>query len=237
MTTCAKGLLNGPCGGMEEGRCEADRDIDCAWHLIYERLKRQNRPGVFARIVPAKNWGKLRKPGRHKIVRSGSLICRDSFMSRLSEALAAGRFVITAEVAPPKGADAGEALARAVAMPSAVSAVNVTDNQGANMRMAPLALAVLLLRRGVEPILQLTCRDRNRMALQSDLLGAAALGVENLLLLSGDHARFGDHPQAKSVFDLDSVQAAAGGRLSAAGARSGRPATERGAAIFCRGGS
>jgi hypothetical protein len=67
VTTCAKGLLNGPCGGMEDGRCEADRDIDCAWHLIYERLKRQQRPGVFARIVPAKNWGKLRKPGRHKI--------------------------------------------------------------------------------------------------------------------------------------------------------------------------
>jgi ferredoxin len=67
VTNCAKGLLNGPCGGMEEGRCEADREIDCAWHLIYERLKRQKRPGVFARIVPAKNWGKVPKPGRHKI--------------------------------------------------------------------------------------------------------------------------------------------------------------------------
>ncbi|MBE0598768.1 MAG: methylenetetrahydrofolate reductase C-terminal domain-containing protein [Desulfuromonadales bacterium] len=67
VTTCAKGLLNGPCGGMEEGKCEADREIDCAWHLIYERLKRQQRPGVFARIVPAKNWGKVKKPGRHKI--------------------------------------------------------------------------------------------------------------------------------------------------------------------------
>ncbi len=128
------------------------------------------------------------------------------FMSRLQQQLAAGEFVVTAEVAPPKGADPGEALARAAAMPSAVAAVNVTDNQGANMRMTPLALAALLVRRGIEPILQLTCRDRNRMALQSDLLGAAALGVENLLLLSGDHARFGDHPAAKSVFDLDSVQ-------------------------------
>lgn len=67
VTTCAKGLLNGPCGGMEEGKCEADRENDCAWHLIYERLKRQNRPGVFARIVPAKNWGKVRKPGRHRV--------------------------------------------------------------------------------------------------------------------------------------------------------------------------
>ncbi|MFA5515769.1 MAG: methylenetetrahydrofolate reductase [Desulfuromonadales bacterium] len=127
-------------------------------------------------------------------------------MSRLSEALAAGEFVITAEVAPPKGANPGDALAKGAAMPPSVTAVNVTDNQGANMRMTPLAVAALLARQGVEPILQLTCRDRNRMALQSDLLGAAALGVENLLLLSGDHARFGDHPQARAVFDLDSVQ-------------------------------
>ncbi len=67
VTNCAKGLLNGPCGGLEEGRCEVDREIDCAWHLIFERLKRQKRPGVFARTVPAKNWGKVRKPGRHKI--------------------------------------------------------------------------------------------------------------------------------------------------------------------------
>lgn len=67
VTTCAKGLLNGPCGGMEEGRCEADREIDCAWHLIFERLKKQRRKGVFSRSVPPKNWGKLRKPGRYRI--------------------------------------------------------------------------------------------------------------------------------------------------------------------------
>jgi ferredoxin len=67
VTNCAKGLLNGPCGGMEEGRCESDRELDCAWHLIFERLKVQGRRGVFARIVPSKNWGKIPKPGRHKI--------------------------------------------------------------------------------------------------------------------------------------------------------------------------
>jgi 5,10-methylenetetrahydrofolate reductase len=87
-----------------------------------------------------------------------------------------------------------------------VTAVNVTDNQGGNMRMTPLAVAALLLREGIEPVLQLTSRDRNRMALQSELLGAAALGIENLLVLSGDHPRFGDHPESKAVFDLDSVQ-------------------------------
>jgi methylenetetrahydrofolate reductase (NADPH) len=126
-------------------------------------------------------------------------------MSRLEQELAAGRFVVTTEIAPPKGADLSAVLACARELP-AVTAVNITDNQGANMRMTPLAPAALLVREGLEPILQLTCRDRNRLALQSDLLGAAALGIENLLLLSGDHARFGDHPQARSVFDLDSVQ-------------------------------
>lgn len=126
-------------------------------------------------------------------------------MSKLEQHLAAGKFVVTAEIAPPKGIDTTEVLAKARLM-ARLTAVNVTDNQGANMRMSPLAMAALLMREGIEPILQLTCRDRNRMALQSDLLGAAALGVENLLLLSGDHARFGDHPQARSIFDLDSIQ-------------------------------
>jgi methylenetetrahydrofolate reductase (NADPH) len=126
-------------------------------------------------------------------------------MSLLENELTTGRFVVTAEIAPPKGTDVAPALATVRAFVG-VTAVNVTDNQGANMRMSPLAVSALLVREGIEPILQLTCRDRNRMALQSDLLGAAALGVENVLVLSGDHLRFGDHPGAKSVFDLDSVQ-------------------------------
>jgi len=126
-------------------------------------------------------------------------------MSKLQEMLAAGQFVATAEIAPPKGVDLAPILAKASAF-SGVTAVNVTDNQGANMRMTPLVVAGQLRQNGIEPILQLTCRDRNRLALQSDLLGAAALGIENVLLLSGDHIRFGDHPEARSVFDLDSVQ-------------------------------
>lgn len=126
-------------------------------------------------------------------------------MSRLSQELAAGQFVVTAEVAPPKGAELAPVLAVAAKL-QGVTAVNVTDNQGANMRLSSLVLAGELQRRGIEPVLQLTCRDRNRVALQSDLLGAAALGIENLLALSGDHSRFGDHPDARPVFDLDSVQ-------------------------------
>ncbi len=126
-------------------------------------------------------------------------------MSKLAEQLHSGRFVVTAEIAPPKGANTAAALSAARAF-SGVTAVNVTDNQGANMRLSSLALAAQLQQSGIETVLQLTCRDRNRMALQSDLLGAAAFGIENLLLLSGDHGRFGDHPDARPVFDLDSVQ-------------------------------
>jgi 5,10-methylenetetrahydrofolate reductase len=126
-------------------------------------------------------------------------------MSRLSENLASGQFVVTAEIAPPKGTNLAPALAEAGKF-TGVTAVNVTDNQGANMRLSSLALAAQLQQAGTETILQLTCRDRNRMALQSDLLGAAAFGIENLLLLSGDHSKFGDHPDARPVFDLDSVQ-------------------------------
>jgi methylenetetrahydrofolate reductase (NADH) len=127
-------------------------------------------------------------------------------ISHLQQKLDAGEFVITAEVCPPKGADCSDFLAGARALHGLVDAINVTDNQGANMRISPLAAAALLVREGIEPIYQITCRDRNRMALQSDLLGAAALGIRNILALTGDHISFGDHRQAKPVFDLDSVQ-------------------------------
>jgi methylenetetrahydrofolate reductase (NADPH) len=127
-------------------------------------------------------------------------------ISRLQKKLDAGEFVITAEVCPPKGCDCGEFLEKAGELREYVDAINVTDNQGANMRISPLAAASLLVRSGIEPVFQITCRDRNRMALQSDLLGAAALGIVNVLALTGDHITFGDHSQAKAVFDLDSVQ-------------------------------
>ena len=127
-------------------------------------------------------------------------------ISRLQKRLDSGGFVVTAEVCPPKGCDCGEFLEKAGELREYVDAVNVTDNQGANMRISPLAAAALLVRSGIEPVFQITCRDRNRMALQSDLLGAAALGIVNVLALTGDHITFGDHSQAKAVFDLDSVQ-------------------------------
>jgi methylenetetrahydrofolate reductase (NADPH) len=124
----------------------------------------------------------------------------------LRAALAEGRFVVTAEIGPPRGANA-EAIRRAArALRGWVDAANVTDNQGAMVRLASWAGSLITLQEGVEPVMQLVCRDRNRMALQSDLLGAAALGIPNVLLLTGDHPRFGDHPEARGVFDLDSIQ-------------------------------
>lgn len=124
----------------------------------------------------------------------------------LEQKLQQGTFVITAEVCPPKGCDVSGFMTKARLVAPCVDAINVTDNQGANMRLSPLAAAALLIRAGIEPIYQLTCRDRNRLGLQSDLLGAAALGIRNVLALTGDHISFGDHRQGKPVFDLDAVQ-------------------------------
>jgi 5,10-methylenetetrahydrofolate reductase len=123
----------------------------------------------------------------------------------LARKIAEDRFIITAELAPPRGCDMSAFLRMAAFVAPHVDAINVTDNQGANMRMTPLVAAALLVREGIEPIMQVTCRDRNRLALQSDLLGAAAMGVHNLLALTGDDIGCGDHRQGRAVFDLDSV--------------------------------
>ena len=125
-----------------------------------------------------------------------------SFRRKLLE----GRFVVTAEVAPPRGHDWGSVVSQVEPLKGKVDAFNVTDCQRSMVRMSALAMAKLLLDSGFEPILQLTCRDRNRIALQSDLLGAYALGVKNLCLMTGDFTTLGDQPDAKPVFDLDSVQ-------------------------------
>jgi methylenetetrahydrofolate reductase (NADPH) len=123
----------------------------------------------------------------------------------LRDKLAAGRFVVTCEVGPPKGVDVSEMKRSAERVRGRVDAANITDQQGSVMRLSSLAGCCLLKEWGIEPVLQMTCRDRNRIALQSDLLGANALGIENVLCLTGDYVTLGDHPQAKPVFDLDSV--------------------------------
>ena len=128
------------------------------------------------------------------------------YISNLHRVLASGEFSVTAEIGPPMSADAEIVLEQARELAGVVDAANVTDNQTAIVRMSSIAASALAERAGVECVVQMTCRDRNRIALQSDLLGAHALGLRNLLVLSGDHQSFGNHPQSKNVYDIDSIQ-------------------------------
>jgi methylenetetrahydrofolate reductase (NADPH) len=127
-------------------------------------------------------------------------------MSKLKDKLNSGEFVVTGEIGPPKGVDLNACLHDAEMLRDYVTAINVTDLQSAVFRIGSLAVSCKLVERRIEPIFQLTCRDRNRLALQSDLLSAWALGIENALCLTGDHPIMGDHTEAKPVYDLDSVQ-------------------------------
>lgn len=126
--------------------------------------------------------------------------------SNLEKVLESGRFVVTAEIGPPKSASAEAVRKRARALKGSADAFNLTDNQTAIVRLSSLASSVACLQEGVEPVMQMTCRDRNRIALQSDLLGASALGVRNVLCISGDHQTFGNQREAKNVYDLDPIQ-------------------------------
>jgi len=126
--------------------------------------------------------------------------------SNIERILESGGFVVTSECGPPRGADPEVIRKKGNLLKGVVDAVNVTDNQTSVVRMSSLSACVILKEMGFDPILQMVCRDRNRIAIQSDVLGAAALGINNILCLSGDHQKFGDHPKAKNVFDIDSIQ-------------------------------
>ncbi len=117
-----------------------------------------------------------------------------------------GEFLVTAEVAPPKGVNVGHMISMAATLKGRVHAVNITDGSRAVLRMSSLVASVILLQNGIEPICQVACRDRNRIGLQADLMGAHALGIRNILALTGDPVKVGDHPHAKGVFDLESVR-------------------------------
>ena len=125
--------------------------------------------------------------------------------SRLEKVLEQGYFAVTSECGPPRGVDADVIREKGALIKDYVDSINITDNQTSVVRMSSFASCVILKEMGVNPVLQMVTRDRNRIALQSDLLGAAALGINNVLCLSGDHQKFGDHSQAKNVYDLDSI--------------------------------
>ena len=126
--------------------------------------------------------------------------------SNLEKILSAGHFAFTGELGPPRGTSAEEVRKKAAYLKGNVDAVNITDNQTAVVRMSSWASCIILIQEGLEPNFQMVCRDRNRLAMQSDILGAYAHGIKNILCLSGDHQKFGDHPQALGVFDIDSMQ-------------------------------
>jgi len=130
------------------------------------------------------------------------MVCKSNLQRSLDE----GLFAVTAEIGPPKGSDPEKITKKAEIVKGFADAFNITDNQTAVVRMSSMAGCCILLKEKMEPILQMTCRDRNRIALQSDILGASAVGIKNMLFLTGDHQSFGNHPESKGVFDIDSMQ-------------------------------
>jgi 5,10-methylenetetrahydrofolate reductase len=215
---CPKTMRNGPCGGVRaDGRCEVRPDMRCVWVEATEGTKRIDGverarptpllPAIDARRAGRSTWIEVVEGRRDPAFQPpvGERTTPASRRSALERACRAGDFVVTAEIAPPDSADPAPLLERAAVFAGLVDAMNVTDGAGGNCHMSSAAASALLAAHGFEAVYQIACRDRNRIAIQGDLLGAAALGVRNVLCLTGDDVSQGDHPQAKPVFDLDAV--------------------------------
>jgi len=215
---CPKEMRNGPCGGVRaNGHCEVRPEMRCAW-VEATAGTRQIAPDHAAHPTPLLPALDQRRWGRSSWIRVvegdrepefqvpvGPRAVPEAHASALEAACRAGRFVVTVELAPPDSADPAALLARAERFRGLVDAINVTDGAGGNCHMSSVAASAILVAHGHVPVYQVVCRDRNRIAIQGDILGAAALGVENILCLTGDDVSQGDHPEAKPVFDLDAV--------------------------------
>ncbi len=216
---CPKLMRNGPCGGVRpDGQCEVDPEMRCVWVEAWDGSERMLNGGAINKIQPALDV-RLRSTSAWLRTINGSATSahlkanREKpivFMAakrpnRLEEVLRSGQFAVTAELTPPDSADPNDVLSHASMLAEVVDAVNITDASGANCHISSMSVAALLVNEGLTPVMQLTCRDRNRIALQGDILGASALGISNLLCLTGDGIGSGDHPGAVAVCDLDSV--------------------------------
>jgi 5,10-methylenetetrahydrofolate reductase len=211
-SNCAKQMRNGPCGGVRpDGGCEVHPDMRCVWVEANDGVKRIGRPGrtylepIDHRLWHRSSWLRV-IDGTHTVpaaVQPQPAPPREAFA--FERACKSGRLVVTVEVSPPDSADPAELIAHAGRFRDLADAINITDGAGANCHMSSAAAAAILAVNGLVPVAQFSCRDRNRIALQGDILGAAALGVRNILCLTGDDVSQGDHADAKAVFDVDSI--------------------------------
>lgn len=218
---CAKQLRNGPCGGVRpDGGCEVKPEMRCVWLEASDGRqrasgsrasawlppldRRQSRRSTWLQVIQPTPEAPPVQPLRPVAVSSRSPEPISALEATL-QGSTDGRFAVTVEIAPPDSPDPAVLLARAERFRGLVDAINITDGAGGNCHMSSVAAASVLAAAGFEPVCQVGCRDRNRIALQGDVLGAAALGVRNVLCLTGDDVSQGDHPEARPVFDLDAV--------------------------------
>lgn len=219
ITRCAKSLLNGPCGGQAKGKCEVGGwKKDCAWVLIYNRLKERNKLDLFTKFRIPRDYRISEHPReiggesateKTKVTKEEGETLeprkREAY-SDLTRQIRDGKFVFTGELEPVKTTNLHEVIEGAKLLKGHVVAINITDNPTAFGYLNALVPSYLIQKEAeVEAVYQMTTRDRNRLALLSDVLAASALGIKNILILTGDHTTVGDTPQSKPVFDLDST--------------------------------
>ena len=214
---CPKSHRNGPCGGVgADGSCEMERTMRCVWLEALDGTRRMQggqailriQPPVDRRLNGSSAWVRMimgEEPAVQPAAPGTPEATAAHAPGSLERACRSGRFVVAAELSPPDSADPAELLRRAAALRGLVDAINLTDGAGANCHMSSLAASAVLAANGYAPVFQIACRDRNRIAIQGDILGASALGVRNLLCVTGDSVGNGDHPDARDVFDLDAV--------------------------------